>query len=229
MVFLFDTADIRMIERYQDMFEFSGVTTNPALIRKAGIKDHLFTRLREIRSLIGFERSLHLQVVSHETDEMVREALYMQEKVDDQVYIKIPVTPAGLRAIKILRDQGVRITATTVVTQMQALLAQSVGAEYIAIYYDQMCDIGINGAETIRLLSSENKQENKKTSAVLAANIKNMAQLRACCESKADAVTLNPELLEEAICNPQINKAIKFFDDAWEDLHGKTHLCELTE
>ncbi|MBO5570051.1 MAG: fructose-6-phosphate aldolase [Clostridia bacterium] len=230
MDFLFDTADIRLIERYQDMFNYTGVTTNPALIRKAGIRDDTFARLREIRSLIGFERSFHLQVVSHDADEMVREAFFMQEKVDDKIYIKIPVTPDGLKAIKVLTANGVRITATAIITQMQAILAQSMGADYIAIYYDQMCDNGINGEETIRLLSDERaRKPNQKQSSILAANIKNMAQLRACFSAGADAITLNPELLEESIRNPQISKAVRFFDDAWEELHGKTHLCELNE
>lgn len=228
MEFLFDTAEISLINRYKDMFAYTGVTTNPALIRKAGIVEHTFTHFRELRQIIGPDRTLHMQVVSHQADEMLREAITMLEKVDNGICIKVPVTPDGMRAMKELKQGGVRVTATAVVTQMQALLALALDVDFIAPYYDQMCDIGIDGGELIRMLADTIEKEGKKTK-ILAANIKNMAQLRQVCAAGSQAVTLNPQLLEETLQMPQIEKAVKFFDDAWQELHGTTGLCELID
>ena len=152
----------------------------------------------------------------------------MLDKVDDQICIKVPVTPEGMKAMKILKEKGVRLTATTVVTQMQALLALALDVDFIAPYYDQMCDIGIDGRSTIRMLVDSIEKEGKKTK-ILAANIKNMAQLREVCACGSQAITLNPELLEESLRMPQIDKAVKFFDDAWLEIHGATGLCELMD
>lgn len=228
MEFLFDTADIGLISQYREMFAYTGVTTNPALIRKAGVVDHTFAHFQEIRSIIGFERTLHMQVVSHQADEMIREAQMMLEKVDSQICIKVPVTPEGMKAIRTLKEQGVRVTATAVVTQMQALLALAMDVDYIAPYYDQMCDIGIDGQELIGMLADTIRQEGRSTK-ILAANIKNMAQLRQVCAAGSQAVTLNPRLLEESLRMPQIEKAIRLFDDAWREIHGDAGLCDLAD
>lgn len=228
MEFIFDTANIDLINKYREMFEYTGVTTNPALIRKAGVIDKTYSHFREIRQIIGYDRSLHMQVVSHDCDEMVREAMHMLDKVDDKIYIKVPVTPDGMKAMKILKEKGARLTATTVVTQMQALLALAMDVDFIAPYYDQMCDIGIDGQATIRMLVDTIEKEGKKTK-ILAANIKNMAQLREVCVCGSQAITLNPELLEESLRMPQIDKAIKFFDDAWMEIHGTKGLCDLVD
>lgn len=228
MEFLFDTADIGLISQYGEMFAYTGVTTNPALIRKAGVVEHTFAHFREIRSIIGPERTLHMQVVSHRADEMVREAQIILEKVDSQVCVKVPVTPEGMKAIRTLKEQGARVTATAVVTQMQALLALAMDVDYIAPYYDQMCDIGIDGRELIGMLADTIRQEGRCTK-ILAANIKNMAQLRQVCGAGSQAVTLNPQLLEESLRMPQIEKAIQLFDDAWQELHGEAGLCDLAD
>ena len=226
MKVLFDTADITLIRQYKDMFAFEGVTTNPALIRKAGIVENTFKKFQDIRKEIGSDRSLHMQVVSHDADEMVREAMWMCEKVDREISVKIPVTPDGMRAMKELKKEGVSVTATTVVTQMQALLALELNVDYIAPYYDQMCDIGINGDELINLLAQTIEKERLQTK-ILSANIKNMEQYRRVCLAGSHMITLNPQLLEEALKMPQIGKAVKFFDDAWMEMHESTRLCEL--
>jgi len=226
MDFMFDSADIALINEYKDMFDYVGVTSNPALIRKAGLTSGMFDRFREIRSIIGFDRSLHMQVVSHDYKEMIREALHIIEQVDDKVFIKVPVTPDGMKCMKYLKSQGIGITATAVVTQMQAIMALSLDVDFIAPYYDQMCDIGINGNELISMLVDTIDREEKKTK-ILAANIKNMAQLRDCMMSGAQCITLNPQLLEESLRMPQIAKAVKFFDDAWDEMYGTTSICDL--
>ncbi len=228
MKFMLDTADLALIQQYKDMLPYTGVTSNPALIRKAGIRGRLFETFREIRRCIGPDKSLHMQVVSHDSEEMIREAMYMREMVDENISIKVPVTPDGMKAMKYLKMQGVRLTATAVVTQVQALLALELEPDFIAPYYEQMCDLGTDGEEVIDLLADTVRKESLKTE-VLAANIKNMDQLKRVCQAGAHSVTLNPQLLEQALQEPAIPKAIRFFDDAWAEVFGEAKLVEIQE
>lgn len=228
MKFMLDTADLTLIRQYRDMIPYTGVTSNPALIRKAGIRSGLFETFREIRRCIGPDKSLHMQVVSHDSEEMIREAMYMRQMVDEDISIKVPVTPDGMKAMKYLKAQGVRLTATAVVTQVQAMLALELEPDFIAPYYETMCDLGTDGEEIIGMLAETVKKESLKTE-VLAANIKNMDQLRRVCRAGAHSVTLNPQLLEQALQEPAISKAVRFFDDAWQEIFGETRLTEISD
>ena len=81
---------------------------------KSNITSELLDHMRAIREIIGKERSLHIQVISKECNEIVKEAHRILKEVDDEVYIKVPVSYEGIKAIKILKAEGVHITATAV-------------------------------------------------------------------------------------------------------------------
>ena len=97
-----------------------GVTSNPSIVKKTSPKD-FFQHMKEVRKIIGKERSLHIQVISKECDEIVKEAHRIIEEIDDQVYIKVPVSYEGIKAIKKLKAEGVNVTATAVYDLMQAI------------------------------------------------------------------------------------------------------------
>lgn len=228
MEFLFDTADIALIRRFHDTLPYSGVTTNPLLLYKAGIKEHMFCRLGEIKELIGKERTLHVQVVSHKSEEMLLEAETILKQVGQDTCIKVPVTPDGMKTILELKRRGVRVTATTVVTQHQALLALAAGADFIAPYYAQMCQLGIDGRACLSLLCKQIEKQGLSTR-ILAANIKNLTQLDQVCQAGCSMVTLNPQLLQQALTVPQIGEALAPFDEAWQGMHGSSGLHELED
>lgn len=226
MEFLFDTADIKVIEKYHEIIPYTGVTSNPALIRKAGVGEELFAHFREIRRIIGKGRSLHMQVVSHDAEEMVREAETILERVDDQVCIKIPVTLEGMKAMQILKSRGVHLTATAVVTEIQSILPIELDVDYIAPYYSRICDRGIDGRKLIREQLETIEREGRKTR-ILAASIKTMTQVREIFESKSQCITLNPTILDEALQDVSVSLAVKPFDDAWEEMFGQRSICDL--
>ena len=99
---LLDTIDISEIEKCLAIFPISGITSNPSIIKQYGKVD-FFSHFKDIRSLIGAERSLHIQMVSEDADGILAEAYSVLEKIDHDVFIKIPVTEQGLKAIQILK------------------------------------------------------------------------------------------------------------------------------
>lgn len=226
MEFFFDSANIDLIRQFDKTIPYRGVTTNPLLLYKAGINEHTFQRLREIKDFIGANRTIHIQIVSHESKKMLLEAEAILKQVGEDTCIKVPVTPEGMKTILELKRQGVRVTATTVVTQPQALLALAAGADFIAPYYDHICEAGIDGQECLSMLAKQ-IETYKLPTRILAANIKNMTQLVQVCQSGCHGITLNPQLLQQALTVPEVGAALAPFDEAWQNMHGALLLHEL--
>ena len=101
MLMLIDDADLRNIEELYSKYPYDGVTTNPTILSKTGNPDPM-DQLKQIRSLIPSDAMLHAQVLSVETEDMVREAKYMVSVLGKDTFIKVPVTENGLKAISIL-------------------------------------------------------------------------------------------------------------------------------
>ena len=133
MEFILDTVNLEEIKDGVDHMPIAGVTSNPSIVKKTSPED-FFGHMRKVREIIGKERSLHVQVISLDAETIVKEAHRILEEIDDQVYIKVPVSYEGLKAIKILKSEEVNVTATAVYDLMQAYFALAAGADYIAPY-----------------------------------------------------------------------------------------------
>ena len=118
MKLLIDNADIRKIEEAYSIFPLEGVTTNPTILAAAGRPP--FEVLKEIREFIGTQGALHVQVVAKEAEGILSDADRILDELGANTYVKVPVTREGLKAMKSLKRQGVRITATAIYTPMQA-------------------------------------------------------------------------------------------------------------
>ena len=105
MEFIIDTVNLEDIKEAVEYMPIVGVTSNPSIVKKTSPKD-FFQHMKEVRKIIGKERSLHIQVISKECDEIVKEAHRIIEEIDDQVYIKVPVSYEGVKAIKKLKTEG---------------------------------------------------------------------------------------------------------------------------
>ena len=133
MKYLLDTANLNEIKEYTDIFPIDGITSNPSIVKREG-KIKFFEHMNNIRSIIGIDKTLHIQVTSMETEGMLQDADTLLNKVDSQIYIKIPVTMEGIKAIKILKSRGIHVTATAIYGKSQAFLALEAGADYLAPY-----------------------------------------------------------------------------------------------
>jgi TalC/MipB family fructose-6-phosphate aldolase len=127
MEYLLDTVNLEDIQTYCDFLPIAGVTSNPSIVKKEGHVD-FFEHMKSIRTIIGVDRPLHIQVTATDADGMLRDANAMLQHVDDKVYVKVPATMEGLKAMRILKKRGNNVTATAIYTMAQGFLAMEAGA-----------------------------------------------------------------------------------------------------
>ena len=184
MEFIIDTANLAEIKHYNEVLNLSGVTTNPSICKKEGNVE-FFNHMNSIRKIIGLDKSLHIQVVSQNYDGMLKDAMTILRKVDNQVYIKVPTTETGLKVMKELKRQGVNVTATAIYSKMQAYLAMNVGADCHAPYYNRM------------------QKNNKDPNGVISKNDNTSSSISRCC-----AVTHTLASILSPIARARTNGAI---------------------
>ena len=111
MKYLLDTANLDEIRELSEYLPIAGVTSNPTIVKREGAVP-FFAHMREIRTIIGSLRPLHIQVTARNYDGMMRDAEAVFRHVDEKVFIKVPVDFAGVKVIKALKRQGANVTAT---------------------------------------------------------------------------------------------------------------------
>jgi TalC/MipB family fructose-6-phosphate aldolase len=225
MEYLFDTVNISDIRKYMDIYPITGITSNPSIIFQHG-KIDFFTHFREIRDLIGLKRTMHIQVVSQDTDGILKDAETILEQIDDQVYIKIPVTEQGLKAIRILKQKKINVTGTAIYTKVQALTALESGADYVSLYYNRMENMDIDPCDVISTTAKMIQSYNYATK-ILGASFKNIGQVIKAFESGAHAVTVLPSVLHAALSLPDIQRAVDDFRSDWSSIYGNASISDL--
>jgi len=218
MEFMIDTANIAEITKMLEYLPLCGVTSNPSILKKEGDVP-FFEHLRQIRALIGKERSLHVQVVAMDAEGMIKDAHRILAEIDDQVYVKVPVNPEGLKAIKALKAEGVNITATAIYTEIQGYYAIESGADYIAPYFNRMENMNINPCQIISGFAQMIAVGNYPTK-ILGASFKNIGQVNKALLCGSQAVTVGTDVLAASLEMPAIQKAVDDFNDDWVAIHG---------
>ncbi|MDR1638712.1 MAG: fructose-6-phosphate aldolase [Clostridiales bacterium] len=225
MEFLFDTINIPDIAHYGKCFPYTGVTSNPSIIKAEG-KIDFFQHFREIRKLITIDRSLHIQVISQDCNGILKEADTILNKVDEKVFIKVPVTEEGLKAMQSLKKEGIGVTATGIYTAIQGFMAIGIGADYIAPYYNRMENQNIDPVEVISSFAQVIKSQEWPTK-IVTASFKNIAQVNKALIAGAQAVTVQPSLLHEVFGMAAIQKAVDGFTADWTAIFGDKKIWEL--
>lgn len=227
MEYMLDTANLDEIAKWVDICPIGGVTSNPSILKREG-QVPFFAHMRRIRQLIGQERSLHIQVTAGDCAGMLQEAEAILEKVDSKVFIKVPVTEEGLKAIQRLKAKGVGVTATAVYSKAQGYLAGAAGADYLAPYCNRMANLDIDPWETVKSLRLVFDQNHISTK-ILGASFKNMAQVNAALLAGAHAVTVDPSLLRDALRLAPLEKAVADFQADWKAVRGQVGLDQLED
>lgn len=191
-----DSANPKEVKAMADLGIIDGVTTNPTLAAKAGV-----TYQEAVREILKTVRdNVSLEVLSTNSDAMVSEGRKLA-KLSNKVIVKLPTTTEGLKALKILTLEGIRINMTLVFSANQALLAAKLGAHIVSPFVGRLDDIGQTGTELI----SEIKQiyENYKfETKILFASVRSPLHVKVAALIGADIATCPATVLEKLIAHP---------------------------
>ncbi|WP_372775941.1 transaldolase family protein [Mangrovibacterium sp.] len=217
MIYMADTADLAALKELYDFFPLEGVTTNPTILKQSGEK--LSVAIDGILKIIG-HGMIHVQVMSETAEDIVHEAKTYKNYFDvgDNYYAKIPVTPQGYKAMAILKDSGINITATAIFTQQQALVAAKAGADFVAPYVSRLDNISSHGIEVVRDIV-KNMVDFKLPCKVLAASFKTVDQIHRVSMNGSHSATVGPELLMQLIKHPMTDISVKTFLEDGKDLY----------
>ncbi len=210
MIYLADTANIDELKELFSYFPIEGVTTNPTII--SAEKKPLSQILPQIIELVG-DRMLHVQMSSNKAEDMLREAKAYKAKysLGNNYYAKIPVSKEGYRAIPMLKNAGINVTATAIFTQQQALVAARAGADWVAPYVNRLDNISSHGIEVVKHIV-ENIQCFKLNTKVLAASFKTVDQVHRVSMVGSHAATISFEVLERLRSHPMTDMSLEWFE-----------------
>ncbi|MGB4504749.1 MAG: fructose-6-phosphate aldolase [Syntrophaceticus sp.] len=211
MEIFLDTANVKEIKEAVSWGVISGVTTNPTLIAKEeGRQFHEI--IKEICDLV--QGPVSAEVISQDLNGILREARELAA-LNPHIVVKIPVTPEGLSAVKVLSAEGIRANVTLVFSALQALLASRAGAAYVSPFIGRIDDIGLEGMEVLSDTMSifENYQLETK---VIAASIRHPLHVLDAARIGADIATIPFNVLKMMFRHPLTDRGIERFLADWE-------------
>jgi transaldolase len=211
MKFFVDTADIGEIQALAATGMVDGVTTNPSLVAKSG-RDFLQT-IREICSIV--QGPVSAEVAAVEAEAMIEEGRKLA-KIAQNVAVKVPLTWDGLRACRVLSEQGIMVNVTLCFSSNQALLAAKAGATFISPFIGRLDDVGQDGMALIREIRQIYDNYPNLSTEVLAASARHPMHVTQCALAGADIATLPPAVLRQLASHPLTDKGLAQFLADWE-------------
>ena len=210
MDFFLDTADIDEIRRGLDWGMVDGITTNPSLIASQG-KSYLAT-VREIAQLVPGPVSG--EVLATELDEILDQGRRLAELADN-VVVKLPLTPAGLSAVRTLKEEGVDTNVTLCFSGNQALIAAKAGATFISPFVGRVDDIGLPGMELIEQIVQIYENYAFETK-VLVASVRHPEHVLRSALIGADVATMPFKVMRQLYNHPLTDVGLDRFLADWK-------------
>ena len=210
MKFFADTAEIAEIRELAETGLLDGVTTNPSLIKKSG-RDFIEV-VREIAGVCSGPISAEVVALDH--DGMMREAEVLR-KIADNIAIKVPLTPAGLKTCKALTDEGTKVNVTLCFSAAQALLAAKAGASFISPFVGRLDDIGQNGMDLISDIRMIYDNYDFATE-ILVASVRHPMHVVEAAKLGADVMTAPPKIIHMLYNHPLTDSGIAAFLKDWQ-------------
>ncbi len=210
MKFFIDTANLKEIQEANNMGVLDGVTTNPSLMAKEGIRD---VRAHYLAIAEMVDGDVSAEVLSTDHDGIVKEGRELA-KIHPNITVKIPMIAEGVKAIKTLSSEGIKINCTLIFNSLQALIAAKAGAKYVSPFIGRLDDIGQEGMELIediRIIFDNYGIETQ----ILAASIRHNQHVLSCARVGADVVTMPFKVIGNLIQHPLTDKGLaQFLADA---------------
>jgi transaldolase len=215
MKFFIDSANLPEIKEAKAQGLIDGVTTNPSLVAKEG---------REFKKLIHeicevVDGPVSAEVVSTEEEGMIKEARELV-KIHKHVVVKIPMIPEGLKAVRRLSQEGVKINVTLIFSPTQALLAAKAGATYVSPFVGRLDDISEIGMNLIEQIVTIFHNYDFKTQ-VLVASVRNPVHVVEAAMMGADVATMPFAVIQQLSKHPLTDVGLKKFLADWEKMQQK--------
>lgn len=216
MKFFIDTANLSQIEKAAQMGVLDGVTTNPSLMAKEGVKGDEAIKAHYAKICEIVSGDVSAEVLSTDYESMVKEGKELAA-INRQIVVKVPCTLDGIRAIKSFTDMGIRTNCTLVFSVGQAILAAKAGATYLSPFVGRLDDISNSGIEVVAKIVGVYRYYGYQT-AVLAASIRSTQHIIQCMEVGADVITAPLSAIEGLINHPLTDKGLEIFAKATTEL-----------
>ncbi|HSP06993.1 MAG TPA: fructose-6-phosphate aldolase [Acidobacteriota bacterium] len=211
MKIFIDTANIKEIREAQAMGILDGVTTNPSLFSKESGVDFRDS-LKEICSIVNGPVSA--EVVSTRFEEMVEEGRSLA-KIHDNIVVKVPINWEGLKVIRKLSSEGIRVNVTLIFSTSQALLAAKAGASFVSPFIGRLDDISQEGMDLIHQLVAVFDNYDYETE-ILAASIRHPVHVVQAALAGADIATIPFNVLDKLLNHPLTDIGMDKFRKDWE-------------
>lgn len=209
MKIFLDSANLESIKMYNDMGVLDGVTTNPSLLSKE--KGDPRKVMNDIVRMV--KGPVNLEVIGTDYEVMIEEA-HRLKKYGENVVVKIPMIPAGLRAVKRLAQEGISTNVTLIFSSNQAILAAKSGASYVSPFIGRLDDNGQDGMSIVREITQIFANYKFETE-ILVASIRHPIHVIEAGKCGADIVTLPPEILQKMFTHPLTDRGLNGFLSDW--------------
>lgn len=212
MKFFIDTANLNDIKEAYDLGVLDGVTTNPSLMAKEGIKgaDNIRAHYKAICNIV--DNNVSAEVIATDYEGILKEGRELA-KIDSKIVVKAPMIKDGIKAIKKLTSEGIRTNCTLVFSAGQAILAAKAGASYVSPFIGRLDDISQDGLELIAQIRTIYDNYGFGTE-ILAASIRHTIHLIKCAEIGSDVVTCPLKVITDLLNHPLTDAGLaKFLAD----------------
>lgn len=213
MKFFIDTANLDQIKEANELGILDGVTTNPSLMAKEGIRGHdaIVKHYKDICEMV--DGDISAEVVSTEFKDIVEEGKKLAA-IHPNIVVKVPMIKDGVKAIKWFTDNGIKTNCTLVFNAGQAILCAKAGAKYVSPFVGRIDDSGWDGVQLVEQIVHIYNIQGFKTQ-VLAASMRSANHIIRCAEVGAHVVTSPLEAILGLLKHPLTDSGLaKFLDDA---------------
>ncbi|WP_276789205.1 fructose-6-phosphate aldolase [Veillonella magna] len=210
MKIFIDTANFDEIKAAYEMGFVAGVTTNPSLIVKE--KRDLKEVIKQIAALV--DGPVSAEVIATTAPEMIKEA-HELVKLGDNVVIKVPMTPEGLKAVAVLAKEGIKTNVTLIFSANQALLAARAGATFVSPFVGRIDDISMDGITLIEDIAEIFMVHDIKTE-IIAASVRTPMYMTQCAKAGAHIATVPYKVLMASMKHPLTDAGLARFLADWE-------------
>ena len=215
MKLFIDTANVEEIKAAAELGVVCGVTTNPSLIAKEG---RVFEEvIAEITALV--DGPISAEVVALDAEGMVKEALELV-KIHENIVIKIPMIPEGLKAVKVLAAKGIKTNVTLIFSAAQALLAARAGATYVSPFVGRLDDISSNGINLIGEIADIFAIHDIPTE-IISASIRGPQDVTDSAKAGAHIATIPYKVIMQMFKHPLTDAGIEKFMADWNNTFNK--------